>query len=227
MARARGATDCAIDVLYDDCFHCIAQSLITIPLYGPYATVHLSWCSKNLHGLLRSLAPEARRKLEQSWICRSTFTIKGVSMYYRCNHEFGPIFTNDHGHKWRLKVYPFGNKTMKNGAPTCNISVYVDAANLEDQPWTPDARVFYTVHNAKASRSIYRDSWHYFTPKCRDWGFREMLDVDAISHEDLLGPSMGFVVNDELTVSAEVCVHPDERFGFAWLRAQLQKGREE
>ncbi|XP_065635173.1 MATH domain and coiled-coil domain-containing protein At3g58370 isoform X1 [Quercus suber] len=111
------------------------------------------------------------------------------------------------GHKWRLSLYPKGNKKM-NG--TGHISLYLAIVETENLPFGWEIYVnfklfvfdqirdkYLTIHDADDNSSIKR-----FHDMKTEWGFTKFLPLDTFNDV-----SHGYLVNDCCLFGVEVFVH--------------------
>eukprot|EP01018_Ginkgo_biloba_P034387 Gb_34568 [translate_table: standard] len=104
------------------------------------------------------------------------------------------------GCKWRLLVYPRGNGVDF-------LSAYLAVADAPPLPsgWSRCIHFFLAIVNHNDHKlSVQKEFQHRFGQKDKDWGFPSFISIHAI-----FDPMKGFLVNDSVTLVAEVKVLMD------------------
>ncbi|CAN1133795.1 Ubiquitin C-terminal hydrolase 13 [Linum perenne] len=99
------------------------------------------------------------------------------------------------GHKWRVLVYPKGNKVDY-------LSVYLDFVDPKMMPdgWSVPADFSFTLVDQLGGTSSVKkiiSTTHSFTAREDDWGFTSFIPIIDLSQK-------GYIVNDTLIIEAEV-----------------------
>ncbi|PRQ55946.1 putative ubiquitinyl hydrolase 1 [Rosa chinensis] len=137
-------------------------------------------------------------KKEEDDLVSGTFTWK-IKKFSNLNGDefYSDIFVVG-GFKWRVLLYPKGNKGKT------FISMYLDVADSSTLPfgWTRYAQFSFTlVNQLDRILSKTEDTEHEFNANECDWGFTKFMPASEI--HDL---SKGYLVNDTCLVEANVSV---------------------
>ncbi|KAM7262252.1 hypothetical protein ACFE04_021329 [Oxalis oulophora] len=108
-----------------------------------------------------------------------TWTIEKFSRL-NANKKYSEVFTAG-GYKWRVLIFPKGNNKDY-------LSVYLDVPDLATLPYGWSRHAKFDIENE-----------HEFNVKESDWGFTSFMHLS-----DLNDTTKGYLVNDTLTVEAEV-----------------------
>ncbi|XP_050231229.1 uncharacterized protein LOC126680213 [Mercurialis annua] len=101
--------------------------------------------------------------------------------------------------KWRLLILPKGNVNAD------HLSIYLEAAESTNLPngWSRDVNFGLSVINHFNNKSTVRkDTKHVFNARECDWGFSTFIPLSKLKDT-----AARYLVNDTLTVEAEVQVH--------------------
>ncbi|CAH9096526.1 unnamed protein product [Cuscuta epithymum] len=105
--------------------------------------------------------------------------------------------------KWRVLLFPRGNKTMK---IEDHMSLYLDVADASSLPngWSISTNFSLTlIDQIDSKRTTKKEENHTFHAKERDWGFHNFIPLS-----DLHDKSGGYLVEDTCLIEVEVNV-PD------------------
>ncbi|XP_050229342.1 uncharacterized protein LOC126678491 [Mercurialis annua] len=100
--------------------------------------------------------------------------------------------------KWRLCIYPKGNNVD-------HLSIYLHVADSISLPngWSRDVKFSLSIINQlRKKTSFTKDAQHVFHAAESDWGFKYFIPLSKLNDA-----AASYLVNDTLTVEAEVQVH--------------------
>jgi len=110
---------------------------------------------------------------------------------------------------WRLLLFPRGNAVPQAGQRE-TVSVFLDApdASVYSTQMSPSASFTLHLHNQlEKGKRHSKDTEHTFTANEADWGFGQF-----IPREEMMDPSKGWLVNNQLVLSVDLRVKRDERY---------------
>lgn len=122
-----------------------------------------------------------------------TWTIEHFSKLDDEEH-YSEIFSVG-GHKWRVLIYPKGNKVD-------HLSIYLDVADSTTLPkgWSRYVSFILTVVNQNRPKlTIKHETQHTFNAKESDCGFTTFMPLQYVHN-----PAKGYLVDDTLIVEAEI-----------------------
>lgn len=135
----------------------------------------------------RPMANTLTYKLKFTWTIEHFSKLSGEEHY-------SEIFSVG-GHKWRVLIYPEGNKVD-------HLSIYLDVADSDTLPrgWSRYVSFILAVVNPNRPKlTIKHETQHTFKAKESDCGFTTFMPLQYVKN-----PAKGYLVNDTLIVEAEI-----------------------
>ena len=155
----------------DDILLHIGDLVKKIQFIGPLSIVACSRVSWRLHTLFASKCHCARLRWQQGFLAKYTWK---VEYNIKVHHVYSPVFASEHGHHWRMLLFPNGNKISGRGP-----SLYLVVANAPFLPcgWFRQTAFKLIVHHNTHDKCNLVTSLTdiCFCDKYQDWGYRMIV----------------------------------------------------